>query len=179
MITKKEKPSKKGNIKNKSKRDALIKAKYGDDTTKTTLGTSVDGSEFISKDFASGQTIANYTIDPCPAGDYVVEWYVEVEGNGDKPMGRLRHNKVNKKEGKAKKNGGPDNYFHGLEEITIVEDMKPQNFEIDLEKVGGGKAKMQEGVISVYRKETYIPPVIIPDPGNPVIPPYPIETGVK
>jgi len=166
---------KKRKAKNKTKRDILIKAKYGNDTDKTNLGTTIFGGSFISDDFTSGQTKVNFTIDPCPAGDYIVEWYVEVEGNGDKPTGRLRHNKVQKKQGKARKNGDLYNFFNGLEEITIVENMEPQLFEIDLEKVGGGKAKMQEGNITVYRKETYIPPVIIPDPSNPVIPPFPID----
>lgn len=159
--------------KNLAARRVHIKAKFGKDTTKTTMGTSMFGTTLMCEDFADGVTNMNITVSSCPSGDYLVEWYVEVEDSTNKATGRLRHNKTKKKQGKAKKNGGPNNFFKGLEVITIVEEMMPQTFEIDLEEFSGGKAKMLEGTMMVYRKEEYVPPVRVINPEDII---FPIES---
>lgn len=167
-------PSTKLRDKNKAKRSALIKSKYGNDTLETGLNTTTYGSEFSAPDFANGKTKMDLTIDPCPPGEYVIEWYVKCEEVADKPIGKLTHNGNQKKQEKVKKNVDANNFFVGLEEITIIEEIitteeiidgvtniiekiKPQVFEVELDKVDGGKSKISNGAIEVYRKETYVP----------------------
>jgi len=162
--------------KNRVKRNILLKAEYGNDTDKTEFDTTKTSATCMSEDISDGGTKLSYKIDPCPPGKYVVEWYVDVEDDGaGRPMGRLRLNRDKKHNARAKKNGGPNYYYNGIEEITILERFQPQLFEIDVEKVSGGKAKIQEGSIYVCRRKPYTPPQREPNPEDPVLPPFPID----
>lgn len=168
--------------KNKPERLVLVRAKFGEDTTKTNLGTSISGGEFQSTNLAGGRTEYKQTLDPCHAGDYVIEGYFEVDEDAIAPIGRLYHNGLKIHQSAAKKNG--ENVFSFFKEYT-VEDVIVQEIvhdangdEIAVDKVLGphdftvdfvGNVKMLKGSVDIYRIDEYVPPerVIVPTPGIP------------
>jgi len=183
-------------IKHKSERIILAKRKFGNDTTKTNLGTSISGGEFDSTEISGARTGFTHTVDPCPAGKYVIEGYFEVDENVSEPVGRLKHNGLIKHQSKAKKNG--DNIFNFFEEITVVDVivqetvldqegnettvdkvLGPHDFTVDFEEIDGEKVKMLRGTLDVYRIDKYEPPerVVVPTPGIPDN--IPMNQGVK
>lgn len=187
---------KKLKIKHQSERIVLVKRKFGNDTTKTNLGTNISGAEFDSETISGVRTEFKHTVDPCPAGEYVIEGYFEVDESVSEPVGRLKHNKSIKHQSKARKNG--DNVFSFIEEITVVDViiqetvldengdeitvdkvLGPHDFTIDFEEIAGKKVKILRGTLDVYRVDKYEPPerVTTPTPGIPDN--IPMNQGVK
>jgi len=169
-------------VKHRPERIVLAKKKFGDATDKVNLGTSISSAEFNSEDILGARTEFKLTLDPCPAGKYVIEGFFEVDEDANTPMGRLYHNGSKIHQSRAKKNG--ENAFNFFKELTVVDViiqeivLDKDGNEISVDRVLGpheftvdfvGDVKMLRGSIDIYRIDKYVPPerVIIPTPGIP------------
>lgn len=178
-------------VKHIPERLVLIKRKFGNDTTKTNLETNISGAEFHAENLAGGRIEYKRTIDPCHAGDYVIEGYFEIDEDAAAAVGRVYHNGVKIHQSIAIKND--ENVFsffigYTVEDVIVQETSHDEHgSEITIDKVLGphdftvnfvGNVGMIKGSMDVYRIDEYEPPERPPSDIDLDLPPYPIYQGV-
>lgn len=151
---------------NANEHAAAARAKHGNDTDIERITDLISMSGGVSSELEKDSDVLKLGIEYLEVGDYYVDWFSEIDDAVGLIRGRVFINGIEKLKINVTKNGSDYHEFKGMELMTF-DTTGPQLIEIDIE----GDHKIKEGVVYLYRKDDYVPPVITPHPGGPVDPP--------